>query len=541
MSAASHPEQESTRGLSKLAQTALLGVERAALPQLPEDSPLASFADQLHELAPEYQLLSLAGVASLYEDAGLQVPQSLCPADPADASSERVEEAQPASPLVGQLLVQLLEGARRALLPEFLASLAKSGLQIPREFVPNILDFGINQYQLRPILLAVVGRQGLQLAAENPKWVYADPSLNQWEKAVSVWRTLQGGTARQGLLRHLRTMNPTLGLRVLETAWKVEQPGQKLSLIRTLEIGLNINDELFLEVALDDRSHMVRKKAAELLSCLPDSRLSLRMQEATEGLLRWQPEEANPLGVNLPDEVSREMQRDGISRRGGKDEARNRRALLLDMVTSTPLNSWTEGWQVTAEQVVQALPQCRCPQSLLRGFVQAAERQRNLEWVHALLDHAEFRIPVTKLVPLLSPEAFDALLKRIDPGVDSDSPLSRHHSLILALRRWPGTWSECTSRRWLESLRTHMRIEPEQNAIDSLVRTTAKQFAVRCVPIMIDEALDSLAAARDSCPSGWGKTLDENRAVLRFRQKMIKAIAASGVDTSSYRQNSHVD
>ena len=40
-----------------------------------------------------------------------------------------------------------------------------------------------------------------------------------------------------------------------------------------------MDDEPFLESALDDRSREVRQQAADLLTRLPDSRLALRMAE----------------------------------------------------------------------------------------------------------------------------------------------------------------------------------------------------------------------------------------------------------------------
>ncbi|MEM7131278.1 MAG: DUF5691 domain-containing protein [Chloroflexota bacterium] len=543
--------------LSQFAQIALLGVERVRIPQLSKDSPLAALDAQLNEMTPEDRLLSLAGVGALYRDAG-QLPHRMVsseshegdtcltlPANDAglpkpsltEPSEESLSHSLPTasepsacSRQAGQFLMRMLDRTYKPLLPQFLAYVVDAGCIISNEYLPNLLDYGINQPQYRSLLLQVVSPQAERLSLENPRWAYANSGLTDWDHTLAAWRMLKTGTERQSYLRHLRTQDPALGLDVLKLSWKSERPQERITLIRSLSTGLNIADEPFLEAALDDRNHSVRKKAAELLSCLPASRLSLRMQKATESLLEWTSDEVNSLKINFPDAISPEMQRDGVLIRRGRDQAKTRRAQLLDIVTSTPLDSWTAQWSVPPRDILVAAEKSRWPRTLLQGFVQAAERQRHLEWTEALFDFAPFKLPVTKLIPLLSPNGFDQLLQQVDPGIDAENQLDKEHPLVLASRRWPHAWSVEISKLWLERLTSQIGFDDEQTKLDSVVRTATKQFAQQCDPTLIELSLRKLLGAIHTCPPIWRKTLDESISLLRFRQEMIQAIQNKGND-----------
>ena len=194
------------------------------------------------------------------------------------------------------------------------------------------------------------------------------------------------------------------------------------------------------------------------------------------------------------------------------------------MVSSVPLGTWTERWQVTPEEVVQAVQRSRWPRTLVQALVQATERQRDLVWVDALLAHTDFKLPVTKLIGLLTPAKFDALVERIDPGVDAMHPLNKSHPLVTAVRRWVPGWSESLSKRWLERVEAQIPLDAETTNLDSLVRTATKQFARCCATTLIDEAIIRFEALQRANPTAWEATLEQSLVTLRMRQKMKEVI-----------------
>lgn len=600
-------EKREKTPLSELARAALLGAERESVPTPTPDSPLAPLWEQLGDVAPEFQLLSMAGVSKLYHQSGTLPPRTPTPPHQTaaasgdditptfldDADSElgliagedsthkEGDKTECCTPAAGEVLVALMDGTHKTLLPEYLSMMAAANLVVPAEYLPSVLSYGINQSNLHSVIQRVTGRNGQQLAAQNPRWVYASPVQLSWDVARERWHSLKTTTARQDFLRQLRRQDPELGLRLLQSIWKSEQPSNRVALIRSLEIRLSMADEPFLEAALDDRNNSVRKKAADLLTMLPESRLCQRMARNTASLLEWVVEEDKTddgkksdenaarteptrtrIAIHFPAELSSEMQRDGVLKRTVKDDARRRRMELLDMITAVPLNVWTERWQVTPSEIVQAAQESRWPRTLTQALTQAAERQQNLDWVDALLEHAEFKLPVTKLIGLLTPDKLDALIARIDPGVDAENLLNKNHPLVIAVRRWSPTWSESLSNRWLDRLDVHIALnretatpdseatEPSKEAtdldgeavaldrkvavrdrkaaasdrkpavLDSIIKVATKQFARCCAPSLIEEAIERLEVIHQSHPDAWAPTIEQNLATLHMRRKM---------------------
>lgn len=516
------------KALSELARTALLGTDRANVPVPAADSPLLAVTQQLADLPSEYQILGLAGVASLYSDAGRLPRQHLAPSQPSDQQSlsNSVSRGYAACPAAAsQILSKIIEGPHRLLMPELLRALGQAHLTVPREMIPNVLSYGTNQYALRDVVLNVIGPQGRTLGDQNPKWIYASPSFTEWKRLVETWSDTSSATARQSLLRHARAADPALGLRMLEISWKSESPTNRLMLIRGLEHQLSMIDEPFLESALDDRNHSVRKKAAELLTYLPGSRLCQRMTLDSRSLLTWQPEHQSQIAVCFPDELSEQMQRDGVLHAATSDESRLRRSWLLAVMSAVPLDEWTERWHATAQDIVRAVCASRWPRTLLQGLIQATERQKHQAWANALLDVTEFKAPMTKVISLLSADEFDALLTRIDREGSEEQMLDKHHPLLIVMRRWPHRWTATAVHLWLDKIGVQSTQESEKSSIDSLVRTATKQFARQCPHSLIDHSLATILTMADSCAPPWRATLEESEKTLQMRRSMFNALS----------------
>ncbi len=140
------------------------------------NSTLAAREDELGRLLAqisntdrEGSLLSAASVVGLYRSAGVAPPADTQPL-PEACDQDEASRGNVAS---GQHLALMLEGEFREVLPEWLAAMRRAGKRVPEEHLPALLDHGRAEPSLRAMIVAVLGRRGEWLAAQNPDWSYA--------------------------------------------------------------------------------------------------------------------------------------------------------------------------------------------------------------------------------------------------------------------------------------------------------------------------------------------------------------------------------
>ena len=82
---------------------------------------------------------------------------------------------------------------------------------------------------------------------------------------------------------------------------------------------MSLDDETFLEAALDDRRKEVRGAAADLLARLPESALRRRALERALPLLKFKSNKLRrkTIEVTLPEACDKAMQRDGVEPKPG--------------------------------------------------------------------------------------------------------------------------------------------------------------------------------------------------------------------------------
>jgi hypothetical protein len=332
-------------------------------------------------------------------------------------------------------LERMLNQERTDLLAEFLEAIAQTGRRAALEQLPALLEQGAKVPHLRPAILPILGEQGRWLASLNPAWSYAAVDPADWSSLRSAWQMadLHG---RRALLIYLRQHDPAPGRQLLESTWKSEPDVSRRDLIRSLEMGLTLADEPFLERALDDRDATVRRKATELLAALPDSRLGRRMIGNAGDWLSWTPHLVTQMTVRIPPVLADQMVRDGVSRPAAAEPTANERArILIQVVGAISLEHWQEAWGVRPAEIVRAVQTSKWPRTLTTALVTAALRQRNLDWATELLVQDGYSERTGRLIAILPAEECFVEVKRLltDAGrrLTADSPLLRF------LRHWP--------------------------------------------------------------------------------------------------------
>ncbi|HMG69818.1 MAG TPA: DUF5691 domain-containing protein [Gemmatimonadaceae bacterium] len=386
-----------------IVQRAVLGTERGAAAAIPEvTSDLKSVLDRVDSSDAELALLSTAAIVSAYESAGRLPARTSSP--PIEAATAEADDQPPASIGVARFLVTMLGGVNSEVLREWFAAVAARGWRVPTPMLPSLLDAGRGAPYLRSAILPILGARGRWLAARNDDWSYAAANPPAEDAALRVaWET---GTPeeRSAILAHARARNAALGRALLESTWADEAPSQRASLAALLATGLSLEDEPFLEQALDDRRQEVRRAAAELLGRLDRSGLVARMAARAHTALSWKPGrllKKAEIIVEPPKELDATAARDGVEKK--PPHMMGERAWwLTQIVAVVPPRVWSEKWNATPDAIISAAAAGDWTQALTEGWAAAAVLHRDAAWAESLLATGFPGEKPTSLAPKLS-------------------------------------------------------------------------------------------------------------------------------------------
>jgi hypothetical protein len=307
-------------------------------------------------------------------------------------------ETSPALPYAaGRRLARILAdgvpgGSQLAqeLLSQWLAAAAERGGHVPPSTLPTLLEAGRRNSILRPAIAQVAGRRGRWLAGMRADWRWlrdeAATSAEAPEPSATsddVWQTGSLGE-RLGHLAALRRTEPGRARELVESTWATESSDDRARFVGALRTGLSLDDDAFLDRALDDRRREVREAALELLRGLPGASLGARMAERARAAVQVEHRRigADRLIVTPPEELTAELRRDGV----GATPARGTGVsawLLEEVVAGAPLAVW--GDPATMLKLARGtdweLP-------LLHGWAKAATAQSDTTWATALLGQA---------------------------------------------------------------------------------------------------------------------------------------------------------
>lgn len=402
-----------SRPWETLVATALMGTDRQSPDLSGFDGELEQFLGQLDTGDAEGLVLGMGGAIATYTQAGRQAAKYTGPVtDPC-----RPEDLPCCSDLTSQHLQQILSGRHRVL-PELLEYLQAAGQRVPVEYLPPLLTMGRQHSHLRAPIQAVIGERGRWLATHNPDWRYVSENIAVTDPAVqadSIQECWDTGTmaTRCAVLQSLRETAPAQGRLLLESSWKQEKAKDRTEFLKLLYTRLSLEDESFLEAALDDRSKEVRTVAAALLTHLTDSQLCGRMTERIKSLVEIEFSAKDlTLNVKLPEEIDQSGLRDGLIK-AKMYRLGQHASLLMQILIAVPLSFWEA--QAPIEQLIAAAGQHQWKAALLKGWEIAVQRQHNPQWSQALITHAlhlenAAELDLTELLAILPAAKREALM-----------------------------------------------------------------------------------------------------------------------------------
>jgi hypothetical protein len=373
-----------------LQQSAMVGSDRLPLPQALLVSAEASASASQRALqaalarpseSPAQQLLRASAVAAVCERAGWQPgAQGLAgAAQPAAAPPE--SRPAPADGGLQSLMRDVLADGPSDLRASMLRTLGQAGQRLPHGLLVLALEQGRQSVELRHWLAPVLGERGRWLGTLNPQWAYA-AGVQESADAEQVW---QEGSIDQrvALLCEERGTDPARARARFEASLKELGAKERLPMVKALSIGLSLDDEPLLEKLLGDRGKEVREHVAQLLSRLPLSAHSQRLQAWMRAML--QQDDKGQWSVEPPEQGLKEWERDGIALqphsyfRGGA-----RAWLLQQMVELTPLDFWTRTLGKTPAELMLWSKQSDWKTALRQGWLQALQYQRDVAWIDAV-------------------------------------------------------------------------------------------------------------------------------------------------------------
>ncbi|MFG2195253.1 DUF5691 domain-containing protein [Streptomyces sp. NPDC048639] len=389
-----------------LVSAALLGTERR--------SPAVARPGR----EPAAALLDSAALSTVRRRAGLR------PAAAGTRPAPAPEDVRPPLPAAARrrlasLLADRTAGSRSGggrrgtapdlteLLPQWLNAANRRGYRSPDALLPALLDAARSRTDLRQEALVLGGPRALWLARLNPDWKFAlrgtttgsvpgpgsgsgsgsddqgsdgsVPHIQQiWDEGLFAERV--------ALLTALRRRDPAAALALLGSTWARERAEDRLMFVDSLRTGLSADDEPFLEQALADRSRNVRATAAELLSALPGSALSVRMAERAAACVALdRGGRTARVAVDPPRACDAGMQRDGVTPKPPTG-CGERAWWLGQLLEAAPLSCWQERLGGLTPAEIVALPVTEDWQADLHAaWCRAAVRQRDRGWSRALL------------------------------------------------------------------------------------------------------------------------------------------------------------
>jgi hypothetical protein len=454
----------------ELVASALVGTARRA-PALPAVAALGQVLDRIDRDDREGAVLKAGAALGLYRLAGARPSPHEGPPLPV-APAERRPVCSEAS---AAHLDAALRGDFGVVLGEWLQLAAAGQRLAPPDRLPLLLDAATTNATLRPAVTEVMGNRGRWLGELNPAWSWAAGAGED----PSIWAT-GSSAARRLLLARLRQTDPGAARELLASTWATESPEDRAAFVGALTTNLSMDDEPFLEDALDDRRKEVRRVAANLLWLLPGSRLAARMAARARPLVE---------ASTLPTGFDAAMARDGMVERAPTGMGQ-RAWWLFQMVTAAPLQTWSTGMVQGAGTLLR------------QAWARAAVGQGDAAWAEALLPFDDVEEPA--LLEALPPERARAV------ATERVTRLGLTLPVLSALLHVPDPWGRELSTAVVQRL-AEVVSQPRR---DTAVHNLATDLALRLDPTVATAALAEVAVwAADVV--GWMLDLLTFRADMR--------------------------
>jgi len=194
---------------------------------------------------------------------------------------------------------------------------------------------------------------------------------------------------------------------------------------------------------------------------------------------------------------------------------------LKELISLIPVAYWNELWKRTPIEIIRAGDESEWRESFALGFLAAARRDRDPDWIEALVFFTATdpkQPPLIELVAYLPAARLEAL--SLDALKSQSAELQSVLPLLLAHR---SAWSDQLSRAVVNRIKKRIS-DGKDNVADWQTKAALKQFARYVSPALYDELASGWPTESQSW-STWSKGVDAFQSLLAFRRDMHRAIS----------------
>jgi Family of unknown function (DUF5691) len=525
---------QSNEIFKEIANTALVGTERKKFSPSALDGELGATFTKLDSSNPEKVLQQAAGILAVYNLAG-KLPPSTAGALPEPCDLDDL-------PLISLKsswhLDRLMIGKNQDLLEEWLLKVAKLNKRVPASHLILLLDYGRQNTAKRELVMPVLGKRGLWLAKQNQTWNYA----TGYEEVID-WETA-GRAERLVYLARLRKKEPAQARELLQTAWKQEKAADRAALLKTFEMNLSLDDEPFLETALDDRSSEVNKVAADLLADLPESSLCQRMLERLIPSVIFRVDDTLDLNLNRMTELekNKEYLRDKIEfseyifyNYSGRRKISDKEQTFIKLLSCVKPSKWSDLIRRPPEKLLMAALNGDYFQPLMFGWIKATLRFKDVEWARAILNFrygegksAKFQLEdhENQLIFCLPKEEQETFIAKI---LETETKnFSRIHEIVEEIA---SGWSLDFSRQILSFVIEKILAGSSQpvyllsGILESLIAKMPFEFCDEIINTLTSQGLqEKLNSSNAKNRPNYEAEIESVVSLAKFRQEILKEI-----------------
>ncbi|WP_367392477.1 DUF5691 domain-containing protein [Lewinella sp. LCG006] len=394
---------------------------------------------------------------------------------------------------------------------------------MPHEALPDLLEQCREKPELWLLIEPILGTRGRWLLQQHPHWSALLPTST----ALESW-PLAATKDQLALLTAFRREDPEAALQSLTDHWLEMDHQTQARVLPALAEGLSEQDEAFLEHCRLAKRKNVRLAATELLASLPASRLQDRLWEHAQECL---PLKANKLELNLPEDLPKATEEDGIYLTGSKTPGGLRLNWLQQLLERIPFARWENHWQKAPLDIIQMVAKVSYGNQLLQAFTKSLLRHPDLGGTEAMIKWWL----LTDQQSLWNNTDAKQLLQQATPGFFNASLLTwlQQFGPLVPNETLPAYWLLHSPHAWQPAL-SKMIVLGFQDVIQG--RSTANldlwhyRSLLEKAAYHSDPQLLPLFKSGWSFRSGefgrWHADLEKMLQILHFRGEMVRELGA---------------
>lgn len=403
---------------NKIMHTALLGTDRAALPEETDASELGAAFRLVAQQEPDKEdgFLQLASITMNWKKCGeLPVQEQVFFPFAGEEENPYCSEA------ARQVLDEILAIDNEPLLQLWLSLCAASHQLLPPERLPVLFDLSQKHRRIQPLLIASCGKRGAWLLKLNNAWKVDDKGEDD-----TTWDT---GTLQQRALylHKVRKQDPAHARKLLQEVWSQENAAARSTLLQQLHGTVSEEDLPWLEGLTTEKSQKVREETFRLLRQEPRSSLVQRYWDIVKGAVQLHKTKGilgigskTDFQIQPPDGVDEALFKTGIEKMSSEKEVADADHILYQLISAVPPRFFEAHYGLQREEIISLFKKLKQGGRYLAALGNGAVAFGDAAWLKAIAALRDHEFYVEALGVFDQKEAAQYALAFLEKGQQPD-------------------------------------------------------------------------------------------------------------------------